>query len=133
MPSAAAAENLLAAFTDLQPRICTSVRIHAGNAVKLDIERTSVLRYLTFLNQARTFRSHFSSHTPLTYSSFLQHTSTLPADQDAYVRCELRHMVDLLESARHEARDLPDGPAPEVTWKAKTGRRGRPKQQFDPV
>jgi hypothetical protein len=41
--------------------------------------------------------------------------------------------MDCLDSARHEARDLPDGPALEVTWKAKTGLKGRPKQQFDPV
>jgi hypothetical protein len=54
MPSAAAAENLLAAFADLQRSVRTSVRIHAGNAVKLDVECTNVLRYLTVLNQVRS-------------------------------------------------------------------------------
>jgi hypothetical protein len=41
--------------------------------------------------------------------------------------------MEHLDSARHQAHNLPDGPATEVTWKAKTGKRGRPKQQFDPV
>jgi hypothetical protein len=55
MPSAAAAKNLLAAFADLQRDVRTSSRIHAGNAVKLDVARTSVLRYLAVLNQVRIF------------------------------------------------------------------------------
>jgi hypothetical protein len=38
-----------------------------------------------------------------------------------------------LDAAQHESRDLPNGPAFEVAWKVKTGNKGRPKQEFDPV
>jgi hypothetical protein len=57
----------------------------------------------------------------------------LSQDQDAQVRREITAMMARLDAARHESRDLPDGPALEVTWKVKTGRKGRPKQHFDPV
>jgi hypothetical protein len=67
MPSAAAAENLLAAFADLQRDVRTSSRIYAGDAVKLDIARTSVLRYLTVLNQVCMFVQYLA----LTYLSSL--------------------------------------------------------------
>jgi hypothetical protein len=42
-------------------------------------------------------------------------------------------MMQHLDDARHTARDLPDSHTPEVTWKVSTGKKGRPKQQIDPV
>jgi hypothetical protein len=49
------------------------------------------------------------------------------------MRRELAVMMERLDAARHQARDLPDGPPAEVTWKQKTGKKGRPKQHFDPT
>jgi sRNA-binding regulator protein Hfq len=45
------ADNLLANFADLQRNARTTVRIHAGNEVKINIEREQVSRFLALLNQ----------------------------------------------------------------------------------
>jgi hypothetical protein len=63
---------------------------------------------------------------------FLKHQATLTEEQDALVRREIGAIMQRLEAARHEARDLPDGSGVEVAWKVKSGRKGRPKQQIDP-
>jgi hypothetical protein len=65
-------------------------------------------------------------------STFLKHQATLTEEQDALVQREIGAIMQRLEAARHEARDLPNGPRPEVAWKVKTGKKGRPKQQVDP-
>jgi sRNA-binding regulator protein Hfq len=57
MPRVAAAENIQSAFDDLHRNVRTVVRIHAGNQVKLDIERDHVSRFLAMLNQVRVSSS----------------------------------------------------------------------------
>jgi hypothetical protein len=59
--------------------------------------------------------------------------SILSEDQNALVRREIGAIMARLDAARHESCDVPDGPAFEVAWKAKTGNKGCPKLQFDPV
>jgi hypothetical protein len=53
MPVLAAARNLLDTFSDLQRSARTAVRIHAGNEVLLERERSHVSRFLSVLNQVR--------------------------------------------------------------------------------
>jgi hypothetical protein len=68
--TAAAAQNLLSTFTDLQRSVQTTVQVHAGNEVKLDIKRGHVLRFLAVLNQVRVVHTLCWLHSLLTFTPF---------------------------------------------------------------
>lgn len=41
-------------------------------------------------------------------------------------------MLQALDDACHRSSDPPTGPPPQVVWQVRTGRRGRPRIEFDP-
>jgi hypothetical protein len=47
------------------------------------------------------------------------------------MRIDLNDMLERLDAARHASRDQPDGPAYQVTWTHRTGKRGRPRKEIN--
>jgi hypothetical protein len=47
------------------------------------------------------------------------------------MRIDLNDMLERLDEARHASRDQPDGPAYQVAWTHRTGKRGRPRKEIN--
>ncbi|TFY53903.1 hypothetical protein EVJ58_g9184 [Rhodofomes roseus] len=104
--------NIRSAYYVLCDRVTTAVHTQLGDAARLAQQREEVLRLMA------EAEPHVALFSPAEFT---------------HLRSGVSNMVETLDKAIHRSSDPPSGPPLVVAQRVRTGRRGRPRVEIDPM
>ncbi|KAH9831803.1 uncharacterized protein C8Q71DRAFT_714853, partial [Rhodofomes roseus] len=108
--------NIRSAYYVLCDRVTTAVHTQLGDAARLAQQREEVLRLMAEAEPVR-----------------INHVALFSPAEFTHLRSGVSNMVETLDEAIHRSSDPPSGPPLVVAQRVRTGRRGRPRVEIDPM